>query len=247
MQYDSLYTAMAGLQNIDQQMQAISSNLANANTPGYAAVQADTEAADYAGSNAPVGSDVVAVSPGPDLTQGSLTHTGDALNLGLSGDAWLTVQTQSGTALTRNGSLSISNAGILVNSVGDPVLNTQGQPISLPSLSKIEIGSDGTISGVLAGQPNAQAKVLAQINIVATPSGQITPLNDSMYAPAPNAALVASTTGSVQQGYLNGSNVDPTQTMMEMIDESRSYQLQSQLMKTQSSSGQSLNSILAQG
>jgi flagellar basal-body rod protein FlgF len=245
MQSDSLYTTMAGLQNVNEQMQAIASNLSNANTPGYAAVQSATEAANYEGSDAPIGADVVAVTPGPDLTQGPLTHTNDLLNVGLGGDAWLTVQTANGTALTRDGDLSLSSAGILTDSSGNPILNTTGQPISLPSLSQIEIGSDGTISGVLASQPNGQSQNFAQIGLVSTPPGQLTPLSGSLYSPAQGVALAPTTDGSIHQGYLNGSNVDPTQSMMEMISESRSYQLQTDLMKSQSSSDQDLNALLA--
>jgi len=236
---------MAGLQNVNEQMQAIASNLSNSNTPGYAAVQSATAAANYEGSNAPAGADVVAETPGPDLTQGPLSHTGDPLNVGLGGDAWLTVQTSTGTALTRDGDLSISSAGILTDGSGNPILGASGQPISLPSLAKIQIGSDGTVSGVLASQPNGQSQNFAQINLVSTPSGQLTPLSGSLYAPQQGAALVPSTTGSLHQGYLNGSNVDPTQSMMEMISESRSYQLQTDLMKNQSSSDQDLNALLA--
>ncbi len=247
MQSDSLYTTMAGLQNINEQMQAVAGNLANVNTPGYAAVQSATEAATYAGSNAPVGADAVAVTPEPDLTQGPLSHTGDPLNVGLGGDAWLTVQTANGTALTRDGDLSLSSAGILTDSAGNPVLGATGQPISLPSLAKIEIGTDGTISGVLASQPNGKAQVFAQINLVSTPAGQLTPLNGSLYAPAAGAALAPSTNGSLHQGYLNGSNVDPTKAMMQMISESRSYELQTELLKSQSGSDQDLNALLAQG
>ena len=63
---DSLYTSMAGLQAINARMEATASNLANAQTPGYAAVQAVEEAATYQGANAPTGADVVALTPGPD-------------------------------------------------------------------------------------------------------------------------------------------------------------------------------------
>jgi flagellar basal-body rod protein FlgF len=244
---DSLYTTMAGLQALTARMQAVASNLANQQTPGYAAVQAMTEAADYQGSNAPVGADAVALTPGPDLTQGALNHTGDPMNVALGGNAWLEVQTATGPALTRDGSLALSSAGILTDGTGNPVLGTTGQPISLPSLAKLEIGSDGTVSGVLANQPGGPAQNFGQINLVATPTGALTPITGSLFSPPAGEALAASTDGSLHQGYLNDSNVDPTQSMMEMISDSRSYQLQTDFMKTQSSGDQNLNALLAQG
>jgi flagellar basal-body rod protein FlgF len=228
-------------------MQAVASNLANQQTPGYAAVQAMTEADNYQGSNAPAGADATALTPGPDLTQGGLSHTGDPMNVALGGDAWLEVQTPSGNALTRDGTLSLSSAGILTDTSGNPILGTTGQPISLPALAKLEIGKDGTVSGVPASSPGGPAQVYGQINLVATPPGTLTAISGTLYSPPTGATLTASTNGTLQQGYINGSNVDPTQSMMQMIDDSRSYQLQTDLMKTQSSSDQSLNTLLAQG
>ncbi len=90
---DALFTTMAGLQAISARMDAVAANLANQQTPGYAAVQAMTEAANYQGANAPPGADAVALTSGPDLTQGSLKHTGDPMNVALGGNAWLEVQT----------------------------------------------------------------------------------------------------------------------------------------------------------
>ena len=245
MQTGSLFTSMAGLQAIEARMQGVSSNLANQQTAGYAAVQAMTEAAGYQGANAPPGADAVALSPGPDTRQGALNRTGDPMNVALGGDACLEVQTTSGNALTRDGSLSISNAGLLTDSAGNPILGAGGQPISLPALASMAIGTDGTISGVPASSPNGPPQILGQLALMATPSGTLTPLSGTLYTPPAGAALNPSTDGSVHQGYLNDSNVDPTIAMVEMIDDSRSYQLQTDLIKTQSTNAAGMNAVLA--
>jgi len=244
---DSLYTGMAGLQAITAQMQAVAGNLANAQTPGYEAVQAVTDAQLYQGTNAPVGADAAVETLGPDLKPGPLKQTGDPLNLGIGGDAWMQVQTASGTALTRNGSLSISAAGILTDSAGDAILNTNGTPISLPALAKLQIGSDGTISGVLASDASGKPQNFGQISLVSTPSGTLAPLGGALYQAPSGAVFTPAADGSLHQGYLNDSTVDPTTAMMEMIDSSRSYQLQTDMMKSQSSASQDLNNLLAQG
>jgi flagellar basal-body rod protein FlgF len=247
MSIDGFYTAMAGLQSVGARMEALSSNLANLETPGYSAVQALTEAAPYEGGNAPSGADVVALTPGPDRKPGPLTHTGNPMNLGLAGDAWLEVQTAAGPALTRNGSVQITSDGLLADDNGNPILDVSGAPISLPRLITMSIGSDGSISGVAADQPGAKSQNYGQINLVGTPTGPLTSLGGSLFSPADPAALQPSQSGSVSQGYLNASNVDPTEEMIELIDASRSYQLQTDMMKTQSGGGQQLNSFLAQG
>jgi flagellar basal-body rod protein FlgF len=242
-----MFTTMAGLQAINAQIDALSANLANAQTAGYSAVQAATQAAPYTGAAAPAGADAVAMLPGPDTRQGTLEHTGDPLNVGLGGDAWLQVQGPTGTALTRNGHLQISSAGLLTDSAGNAVLNASGQPISLPRLAEINIGSDGTISGVPGAQPGSPAQSFGQLGLMATPAGGLTALGGSLFAPAPGVVLQASPAGSVAQGYLNASNVDTTQSMMNLIADSRSYQLQTELLKTQGTSGAALNTLLAQG
>jgi flagellar basal-body rod protein FlgF len=169
------------------------------------------------------------------------------MTVGLSGNAWLQVQTASGNALTRNGSLQISNAGILTDSSGDPILSTGGQPISLPSLAKLEIGADGTVSGIPASTPGGAPQSFGQIALIATPAGSLTDLGNSLFAAPAGAALTPAAGAKLEQGYLNGSNVDATQSMMELIADSRSYQLQTDLMKTQTGGGADLNTLLAQG
>ncbi len=191
MSADSLYTSMAGLQAITANMQATASNLANVQTTGYSAVQTAVEAAPYTGSNAPGGADAVALTPNPDLTAGPLQHTGSAFDVAVNGDAWLEVQTPTGNAISRNGSLQVTNAGILADNAGNPVLSTAGQPISLPQLARLEIGSDGTVSGVPANSQSGQTQVYGQINIVATPPGTLTPLSGAMFSVPAGAALAA--------------------------------------------------------
>lgn len=244
---DSLYTSMAGLQAIAAQMQAVAGNLSNVQTPGYEAVQTVTEAQLYQGTNAPVGADAALETLGPNLEPGQLKETGDPLNVGVGGDAWIQVQTAAGVALTRNGSLSISSAGILTDSAGDPVLNTNGTPISMPTLTKLEIGSDGTVSGVVASDTNDQSRTFGQIALVATPPGTLTSLGGSLYQAPSGTVYAPATNASLHQGYLNDSNVDPTAAMIDMIDSSRSYQMQTELMKNQSSASGDLNNLLAQG
>ncbi len=247
MQSAALFTGMAGLQAIDANMQAVTANLANQQTPGYAAVQALAEAANYQGGNAPVGADAVALTPGPSLALGGLHHTGDPMNVALGGNAWLEVQTQNGPALTRDGSLSLSSAGILTDTAGNPVLGTTGQPISLPPLARLAIGTDGTLSGVPSATPGGPSQTYGQINMVATPAGVLTPLSGTLYSPPAGAVLDPAPDGSLHQGYLNGSNVDATQSMMQIIADSRSYQLQTELMKTQAGADASLNLLVSQG
>jgi flagellar basal-body rod protein FlgF len=247
MDVSSLYTSMAGLQELSSQLQATASNLANSQTTGYSSVQAAAVSAPYQGANAPSGADVVALVAGPSHIAGPLQHTGDPLDVGIHGDAWLQVQTPQGNALTRDGSLQVSNAGLLTDSAGNPIMSASGGPISVPSLASLSIAADGTISGVPAATPGAAAQSYGQIGLFATPAGGMTDLGGSKFAPPSNTPLQPATDGTLTQNYLNSSDVDPTQAMMTLIGDSRSYQSQTDLMKTQSSGSDSLNTVLAQG
>lgn len=238
---------MAGFQGISEKMQSIASDLANAQTPGYESVQTIIQAQTYQGEHAPAGADAMAETLGPSAIPGRLDATQDPLNVAVSGNAWLQVQSPEGTVLTRNGSLDISSTGLLTNSSGYPVLDTNGMPISLPPLSKLEIGSDGTISGILKSGGSGDAQILGRIGLVKTPSGKMSSLGGGLYLPPAGESLVPSQNGAVHQGYLNDSNVNPTEAMMEMINGSRSYQMQSEMLKSQSEESQSLNNLLAQG
>lgn len=238
---------MAGFQGISEKMQGIASDLANSQTPGYESMQTIIQAQPYQGRSAPAGADASAETSGPSIIPGRLDATQDPLNIAVSGNAWLQVQSPDGTALTRNGSLDIAASGLLTNASGYPVLDTKGMPISLPPLSKLEISNDGTISGILANSSSGDPQILAQIGLVKTPSSKMSPLGGELYLPAAGEALVPSQDGAVHQGYLNDSNVNPTDAMMEMINGSRSYQMQSEMLKSQSEASQDLNNLLAQG
>lgn len=238
---------MSGFQGISEKMQSIASDLANSQTPGYESVQTVVQAQSYQGSHAPAGAAAMAETLGPSAIPGRLDATQDPLNIAVTGNAWVQVQSPDGKALTRDGSLDISSSGLLTNASGYPVLDTNGMPISLPPLSKLEISSDGTISGILASSSSGDSQILGRIGLVQTPSGKMSPLGGELYLPPTNESLVPSQDGAVHQGYLNDSNVNPTEAMMEMINGSRSYQMQSEMLKSQSEASQDLNNLLAQG
>ena len=100
---------------------------------------------------------------------------------------------------------------------------------------------------MLASDTSGRSRIFGQISLISTPSGTLSSLGGSLYQAPTGTAFTQATDGSLHQGYLNDSNVDPTTAMMDMIDSSRSYQLQTDLMKSQSSGSQDLNNLLSQG
>ncbi len=237
---------MAGLEAASSALDTIAENVGNADTTGYAAAQTAALALPYSGEDSPPGADVTPLNEGTDPTEGPIERTGGPLDLAVSG-GWLLVQTEDGgVALTRNGALVQGSDGLLETQNGDPVLDVNQQPISLPALRNLQVSSDGTISGIPANSESQQTTVYAQLYLAATPqNSDLVPLGNTLYGLQNNIQPTQATNATVMQGYLEGSNVNPVQSMVEMIAGTRSFQLLSQIIAGSNSSDQSLNQVLA--
>jgi flagellar basal-body rod protein FlgF len=148
-----------------------------------------------------------------DMTAGALTRTGNDLDFGIDGPGFLTVQTANGVAYTRNGALRVSPQGQLVTNAGDAVLGTGGT-ITIPKGAAITVSPDGTITadGAIAGKLQ-----LSEFTAKANPQA----LGSTYYTAAPKD-VVTSTSSVVRQGMLEGSNVNPISSMVELINAQRS-------------------------
>lgn len=244
----SLYTSMAGLETTSSILDTTAQNIANVNTAGYAAAQTAAFGLPYAGQAPLLGADVIPLQEQVDIAAGPMQHTGDPLDLAPQGGAWLVVQTAAGPALTRNGQLSVNSAGLLTNQTGDPVIGVGGQPISLPRLQKVEVGEDGTISGIPVGAASQDPKVYGQILLASTPKGgNLTPIANSLYALPTGSQPKQDLSASIKQGFLMGSNADPTSSMVTMISASKLFQLQTQLVEAGAKTQTSLDQTITQG
>ena len=215
-----LYAACTALAARTDALDTIANNLANASTGGYRAKHTSFSSV-LAGSGRTLGSELNEVTNSfgilgdshLDLTQGPLERTGNELDLGINGPGFLTVQTANGVAYTRNGSLKISPQGQLVTSAGDAVMG-DGGVITIPPGTTVSISADGTLSanGAIAGKLK-----LAEF----TPGTDLQSMGN-MYYTAPATSVVAATKSQVQQGMLEGSNVNPVASVVELINAQRS-------------------------
>ena len=134
-----------------------------------------------------------------DFSAGSLENTGNELDVALNGPGFITVAAPSGTAYTRNGSLSLGPNGELLSSGGAAVLGKDG-PIQLPP-GQVSIGSDGTVT--------VNGAVVDQIQLAefdkSTPPLQV---GASLFVAAPGAAAKPAEASTVLQGFLEGSNMN---------------------------------------
>jgi flagellar basal-body rod protein FlgF len=168
------------------------------------------------------------------LRPGAIQHTGNPLDVAISGDGYLSVQTAGGVRYTRNGSLQINAQGQLVTTDGSPVLGDSGPIVFQTTDHNVAITPDGRITVVEAGATNTES-VRGQIRLVrfAAPQQLQKEGNNNYVAPAGVAAL-PDTASTLIQGSIEKSNVNSVVEVSRLIEISRAYSQVAQLLQNQS-------------
>ena len=246
----ALQVARTGLEAQDTRMRVIANNLANVNTTAFKGERANFATLAYqdvrvAGQQSSgqtdfatglnLGTGVAVQSTSRTDTQGTMNNTGNSLDLAVQGEGYFQVLMPSGqTGYTRAGNFSLSATGQIVTSDGYFV-----QPaITVPAgAGSITIGTDGTVSAVVAG--STAATQLGQITTAtfANPAGlQATSNNYLLETGASGAAQVGTPGltghGTVAQGMLEASNVDVVQELVDMIECQRGYEINSKMISS---------------
>jgi len=214
-----LYIAASGMLAEQVRQDQIANDLANASTPGY---KADTSVQSSFGqvllSNTQTGQVVGPMSLGvhiskevTDLTQGPLQQTGNPLDFALDGSGFFAVQTGNGTSYTRDGQFAIDGSGRLITDTGNPVLGTNNKPIVVGNSNNISVSPEGLVTS--NGETVGQLKIVSLTN----PAKQ----GDTLWSGTPGAKPANTT---VDQGYLEGSGVQPAEAMVDMIVSLRAYE-----------------------
>lgn len=169
-----------------------------------------------------------------DHTTGALQKTGRQYDIGLSGEGFLRVSDGQNEYLTRNGQLRRSIDGELVTqSEGLRILDTTGQPIQIPvTAAEISIGSGGEVSAVMADN---QQIPLARIDLVSAPADQLQKLGSSLYQTQAEV-VPAGRELQVKQGFVEASGVNPIQEMTAMIETSRAFEANVNMIRMQDES-----------
>jgi flagellar basal-body rod protein FlgF len=217
-----LYIAASGMLAEQVRQDQLANDLANASTPGYKADNSEQASfSDLLLWNSSTGAPVGSLSMGSritkvvtDLSQGPLQSTGNPLDVALDGAGFLAVSTGSGVRYTRDGQLVIDGRGRLTTATGVLVLGTSGKPITVGQVSdpsKISIDQRGTVK-----VGTRTVGTLAVMSITgATKQG------DTLFSGTPGVRPAGT---NVQQGFLEGSGVQPASAMVDMIVSFRSYE-----------------------
>lgn len=208
-----LSIAASGMLAEQVRQDQLSNDLANSSTPGYkrdSSVQQSFGALLLA--NTTTGQQIGSIQTGvtiskvvTDMTPGPVHQTGQPLDFAITGAGFFAVRTATGVQYTRDGQFSTNAQGQLVDSAGDPVLSQAGAPIA--------VGAKGTVDPAALGLFNVpNAAKLGNNNFSGAAAGRAT--------------------GTVEQGELEGSSVDPIQTMVAMIGALRTYQSSQQAIQS---------------
>lgn len=232
-----LYVSMTGTGKVLQSQATNAHNIANASTPGYKAIERAAMASPVEGAGMHSRVNSVSREVGVDFSPGDIIATGRDLDVALEGSSWMVVQSpDNGEALTRRGDLRLDANGLLKTGDGHPVVGDAG-PIAVPPNSKLTIGNDGTISVVPLGQgPEVQA-VVGRIRLVDGAGAQLVRGEDGLFRLPEGGVPPDDAEARLLTGHLEGSNVNMAESMVDMIELSRQFELQVRMMRTAEENG----------
>jgi flagellar basal-body rod protein FlgG len=244
----ALHTAATGMQVQQQNVDNIANNLANASTVGFKRTRLEFQdmlyqnlrtpgAASNASTPAPVGLQIGlgarAISSERIFLQGDFQQTQNPLDLVIEGSGFFQVRQQNGEiAYTRAGSFHLNADGQVVTASGEAL-----EPaISIPrTATSITVGTDGTVSVTVPGQANAQNVGQLQLASFANPAGldaigrnlfKETAASGQATAGSPDANGL----GRINQGFVEGSNVNVVEELVNMIAAQRAYETNSKVI-----------------
>jgi len=240
-----LWTAATGMEAQQLNIDTISNNLSNVNTTGFKKSRVNFQDLMYqnlreAGTPTALGSEVPAgievghgVRPAAtqkNFTQGSLQNTDNPLDLVIEGDGFFQVLKPDGdVAYTRDGSFKIDRDGRVCTSDGLPLL----PEIYVPEdATEVSISGDGMVSVLFAGE--SEMEEIGEIELARFPNpGGLDSVGRNLYEPTTSSGepIVSypglDGLGTIGQGYLEMSNVEVVEEMVDMISAQRAYEVNS--------------------
>jgi flagellar basal-body rod protein FlgG len=244
----ALYTAASGMAAQQTNLDTIANNLANSATAGFRHLRLQFEDMVYQNLITP-GSPASAstVSAGLQIglgtrnsateviqTQGDFNQTANPLDLAIQGSGFFQVQLPNGTtAYTRNGAFHMNNQGTMVTAEGNQLLPAITVPASATSVT---ISPYGVVSATLPGQTTPATLGTIQLATFANPGG-LTALGGSLFQQTQASGNAVTDTpggnsgaGTLEQGYLENSNVDVVAEFVQMILAQRAYESNSKVV-----------------
>lgn len=246
----ALAIAATGMAAQEQNLEVIANNISNINTTGFKRARAEFTDLIYQSerlmgvasrgrdatipSGAQIGLGVRTAAIRTVQIQGALTNTGNTLDLALNGRGWFQITTPTGTTVyTRDGSFNTNANGQLVTNDGYTVSPAITIP---PNATSLTVSQSGVVSVTIPGQSAPQN--LGQLTIANfVNEAGLMPLGGNLYQQTaasgpPTVGVPAEAAfGSIQQGYVEASNVDPVMEITNLISAQRAYEMNSKVIQ----------------
>ena len=231
----SIYMATSGAEVQRLRLQILSNNLANINTAGFKEDRAvfripgqglnpGTGESDPSSVSPASFSSVIPMTTQTNYARGPIQRTGNPLDLAIESEGFFSVQTDQGVRYTRNGSFTINPEGVLSTHDGNPIIGEGGEI----TIDGSEVRFDGSGNVVVDGVVADKLKIVTISEPAALQKiGQsLFQLDETKGAEEPLEY------GGVQQGFLEGSNVNAVKVMTELIEVQRGYESYQKMIKT---------------
>ena len=222
----------SGLESNAKALEIVTNNLANSNTTGFKRSIALTESVKDAGEQ-PKGRALA--GPIIDFSEGELKYTGNKLDLAIKGKGFFTVQADQGIFYTRQGNFQVDGEGFLTTPDGYYVLG-DGGPIPIDNDASITEQGEVVVNGEIVDR-------LAITEI--TDVSKLKAIGKGLFASTDNTVAVNTKDNFViKAGYLEGSNVEPLEEMVSLIEIYRRFEANQKALKAQDESlGKAVNDV----
>ena len=254
----SLYTAATGMEAQQLNLNTIANNLANVNTPGFKrskiefqdllyqkprAVGSDSGGGNVVPTGIEVGNGARVASSSKLFTQGQLTNSGSNMDFAIQGDGFFEVQRSDGTiGYTRDGSFQLNAQGQVVTTDGLPVLSGFQ---TVPQGATLTVSANGQAT---IQSPSGSQSFRLTLTRFANPAG-LSSLGANLYQETAASGTPETGNpgeqgyGSTLQGYVEGSNVNIMEEMVNLIVAQRAYEINSKSIQTSDEMLQNVNNM----
>ncbi|HET7888627.1 MAG TPA: flagellar basal-body rod protein FlgG [Bradyrhizobium sp.] len=247
----ALHTAATGMAAQELSVQVISNNIANLRTTGFKKQTAEFQDLIYQhiarvgaqastqGTILPVGIDigggVKTVGTPRSMTQGTLSQTGNDLDLAITGEGFFKILMPDGTfQYTRDGTFQMDNTGRIVNAQGNPVQPT----ITIPQNSTgLTVNAQGQVSVIPQGASSTTSQIIGQLALTRfVNKAGLQPVGNNNFIDTPSSGTpqdgIATLDGygTINQGSLEQANVDVVSEMSDLIAAQRAYEMNAKVI-----------------
>jgi len=238
-----IYTAMTGAKHSAGQLATTTHNLANAQTLGFREMLSGFRTAPVQGASADSRAFVVDSTMGFNASPGTLQTTGNPLDIALTQDGFFAVQVEDGgEAYTRQGRMQVNADGYLVNMNGQKIMSADEGPINVGT--KYRSAYLSTDGGVYVQDQTGDQRFVAQLKVVNPPSTDLSRRPDGLFQSSeqwlPHAENLA-----MKEGAVEASNVNVAQSMVEMIQQNRMFDLNMRMVQVADQNARSAQNLFS--